>query len=764
MLVGALAAVSFAGALMLSLLVDSGQSVAVLYAVPIALVAIEFGTRAALASAALGVAMMAIEVHLLGLDVGALPFVTWAAGFFALAWLLGRYSNRLRHAFDVEQELRQSEARYRLLAENSNDLIVLVDLSGTTTYVSPACRSMLGVAPEQLIGRSVYELVHPEDRADLMKAFGTMAKLRQPVRSTCRAARTDGIEVWVEVSSRSVCDEDTGRVYGVIGVCRDVTERIGIEERLRASESVLAEAQGLAHIGSWQWDIEDDQVHWSDELYRIFGLNPDDPPGSYDRYLRRVHEDDRDLVARTVTKALADLQPFDLYHRAARADGSVRVVHGLGRVLADRDGRPTRLVGTAQDVTEQMLAEQATQESEARYRLLAENSTDMIAVADVEGVLRYLSPSCRRVLGHEPEDLIGRPVVELVNRADAVHVAQAYADLLDHPAAKTAPPFRVPRQDGDEVWLECSVRPIQGEDGRVVQVQAAARDVTPRVKAERALEQVHAQLERDAWELGRSNAELEQFAYDVSHDLGEPLGIMSQSARHLSTKLGDRLDDDGHKLLVTIVDGLDRTQTLISDLLRYSLVAREPVEPGAVDCEMVISEALEILEDSIAEKDATVSWGELPVVTGHRPQLGQVFQNLISNALKFVREGEQPSVRINASREADAWRFSVEDNGIGVAPAQGERVFEMFRRLHSRDAYAGTGIGLSICRRAVERHGGRIWIDASPRGGSIVSFTIPDVATANAGDQVGGESAGQLSMPLRIASATAAARSDTPSF
>ncbi len=255
--------------------------------------------------------------------------------------------------------------------------------------------------------------------------------------------------------------------------------------------------------------------------------------------------------------------------------------------------------------------------------------------------------------------------------------------------------------------------------------------MTRRVQAERALEQVHAQLERDARELGRSNAELEQFAYDVSHDLGEPLRIMSQSAGRLSSRCGDRLDDEGRRLLVTIVDGLDRTQTLISDLLRYSLVAREPVEPEAVDCGRVLREALEILEDSIAEKDATIEWDELPTVMGHRAQLARVFQNLISNALKFVREGERPLVQIRAHHEADAWRFSVEDNGIGIAPAQGERVFEMFRRLHTRDAFAGTGIGLSICRRAVERHGGRIWIEASPGGGSIVSFTIPDLLTAN---------------------------------
>ena len=683
---------------------------AVLYAVPIALVAIEFGSGAALASAALGAVLMAVEVRLLGLDVDALAFVTWAAGFVALGWLLGRYSNRLGRAVDIEQELRRSEARYRLLAENSTDMILQADLGGTTTYASPACRSVLGLAPGQMIGRNAYEFVHPEDRADMLRAFGAIADVRQPVRSTCRCLRADGSEVWVEVAARSLREEETGMAYGVVAACRDVTEHRRMEERLRASEGGLAVAQGMAHIGSWEWDIADDHVHWSDELYRIFGLELDDTPASYERYLARVLEDDRELVDQTVTKALADLQPFDLHHRTARPDGDVRVIHGLGRVLVDSNGRPVRMVGTAQDVTEHMHAEQATRQSEARYRLLAENSTDMIVVTDAEGTLKYVSPSCRLVLGYEPDAVIGRSLYALVNQDDVAQVARTHAALLEHPVATTVPAVRVPRQDGEEVWLECTVRPIRAEQGNVVQMQLAARDVTRRVQVERTLEEVHAQLERDAWELGRSNAELEQFAYDVSHDLGEPLRIMSQSAGCLSSRSGDRLDDEGRRLLLTIVDGLDRTQTLISDLLRYSLVAREPVEPKAVDCESVLREALEILEDSIAEKDATVEWDELPSVTGYRTLLAQVFQNVISNALKFVRDCERPSVQIRARHEADAWRFSIEDNGIGIAPAQGERVFEMFRRLHTRDAYAGTGIGLSICRRAVERHGGHIWI------------------------------------------------------
>jgi signal transduction histidine kinase len=201
--------------------------------------------------------------------------------------------------------------------------------------------------------------------------------------------------------------------------------------------------------------------------------------------------------------------------------------------------------------------------------------------------------------------------------------------------------------------------------------------------------------------------------------------MMSQFAGCLAEEYADRLGEEGRRLITSIVDGTDRMQTLISDLLEYSRVSREPPERTPVDCSAVFLETLELLEESIAEKGASVTADPLPAISAHPTQLRQIFQNLISNALKF--SGDSPlRVHVSANREPGAWRFSVQDNGIGIEPHQAKRVFELFRRLHPQDAYAGTGMGLSICHRIVERHGGRMWVEPAPGGGTTFYFTIPD--------------------------------------
>jgi light-regulated signal transduction histidine kinase (bacteriophytochrome) len=253
--------------------------------------------------------------------------------------------------------------------------------------------------------------------------------------------------------------------------------------------------------------------------------------------------------------------------------------------------------------------------------------------------------------------------------------------------------------------------------------------------------------------LERSNVALEHFACDASHDLNEPLRVMAHLTERLAVTTGGVLDEEGQRLLAGIVDGVDRMRSLIGDLLECSRAGGKPVQHDAVDCESVFEDTLHLLEESIAEKGATVTQGELPIIDANRCQIGQIFQNLISNALKFARDDSPLRVHVAARRQNGAWCFTVADNGIGIDPDRAEEVFELFRSLHPRDAYAGTGIGLSICKRIVADYDGRIWVESAPGGGSIFCFTIPD-SRGN----------GHSTSPLRIASATAAARSDTPSF
>jgi PAS domain S-box-containing protein len=378
-------------------------------------------------------------------------------------------------------------------------------------------------------------------------------------------------------------------------------------------------------------------------------------------------------------------------------------------------------------LVEHKRTEEGLRRSEARYRLLAENSTDVISVTDSDGVILYVSPSCEALVGFTPEELVGSSGLEFVHKDDLQLVNESYRWTPGEADRLRSPSFRVRRKDDTYVWTEVAIRPVVDPDsGKVLEMQASARDITERKLVEARLSRAHAELERQTAALKLSNVELERFAYDASHDLAEPLRMMAQSAGRLCREYGDSLDDDGRRLLVSLVDGLERAQTLIADLLEYSQVALSPLKREPIDCEALLGETLAVLEESIDEKRARITRDRLPTIHAHPTRLGQCFQNLLSNALKFAREDQALEIHVGAERQPGGWGFYVQDNGIGIDPSDADRAFELFGRLHPQDAYAGTGMGLSICRRVVEQHGGRIWVEPAPGGGSIFSFTIAD--------------------------------------
>jgi len=288
----------------------------------------------------------------------------------------------------------------------------------------------------------------------------------------------------------------------------------------------------------------------------------------------------------------------------------------------------------------------------------------------------------------------------------------------------------------DPLALEVSVTVIDGDDHHAPALLVQVVDVTERAaehphdaearrRAEEQLERTTAELEQRNAELERSNTDLQQFAYVASHDLSEPLRVVTGYLELISRRYAGRLDADADQFIHFTLDAVERMQALIRDLLAYSRVETEAREFEPVDVARLMEHVLAGLGRTIRERGADVEIGELPVVEADGSQLARVFQNLLANALKFTRD-VSPSVRVSATRVPNAWQFSVVDNGIGIEPRHRERIFQMFQRLHPRDAYPGTGIGLAICKRVVERHGGRIWAEEAPGGGSAFHFTVAD--------------------------------------
>jgi PAS domain S-box-containing protein len=405
-----------------------------------------------------------------------------------------------------------------------------------------------------------------------------------------------------------------------------------------------------------------------------------------------------------------------------RADGTtlpVEISLSPLVVAADR----SLVVAAVRDISDRRRAEEALRESEERFRKIFEEGPVGIAVVGPDLRLQQVNAAFAAITGRSPEELVGRSFAEITHPDDV----DADVELARRVFAGELPSYRIEkrylRPDGEAVWVDLTAAAVRDEAGGVRYGLAIVADISARKRAE-------AEREAAMAELQRSNAELAQFAYLASHDLQEPLRMVAGYVQLLARRYRGRLDATADEFIGYAVDGVERMQTLIRDLLDYCRIDAASRPFVDVDLGEVVSRVLSSLEPSVAASGATVEVGPLPVVRGDHVQLGQVFQNLLTNALKFVAPGTAPAVVVAARLSDDGreWVVSVSDNGIGVEPRFAERIFGMFQRLHTRDAYPGTGIGLAICKRVVERHGGRIWVEPRPSGGSIFSFTIPAAA------------------------------------
>jgi PAS domain S-box-containing protein len=377
----------------------------------------------------------------------------------------------------------------------------------------------------------------------------------------------------------------------------------------------------------------------------------------------------------------------------------------IGRAAAAFDRMADRLQATIQ-----------------RSETILSTAAEGIFGLDRAGRVIFANPSAVHLTGFSSAELIGSSAHDLVHHThsdgsayprDSCPVLQG---LADGSAAHVTDEVYW-RRDGSSFPVEYTSAPIV-EQGAIIGAVLTFRDVTDRRQAEQEL---HDRVE----DLARSNAELEQFAYVASHDLQEPLRAIVSYLQLLERRYHGQLDERSDRYIGHAVDGARRMQTLINDLLVYSRVGRRGASFSRVDTERVLSRALVNLRAALEESAAEVSHDPLPEVTADPTQLGQLFQNLVGNAVKFRAE-QRPRVHISAQREGDAWRFAVRDNGIGIEPPYVDRIFVLFQRLHGRAEYPGTGIGLAICKKIVERHGGQIWVESTPGQGSTFYFTIPE--------------------------------------
>ncbi|MFP8951737.1 PAS domain S-box protein [Natrialbaceae archaeon A-arb3/5] len=479
------------------------------------------------------------------------------------------------------------------------------------------------------------------------------------------------------------------------------------EERFRALVTTTSDAV-FSTNADWS---EMDSVEGSDFLADI----DEHGPSWVERY---VPPEDQPRVQETIDEAVRTKSSFELEHRVVREDGTVAWIVSRATPLLDEDGEITRWLGAADDVTERVERERYLEDSKERLEAAAEAGAVGTWEWHIPDDVMVTSASFAKKFGIDPDAATeGVPLEQFLSAIhddDRERIERKIEDVIES-GAEYEEEYRVWDGDGELRWVVARGHVEYDDDGNPVTFPGALADITERKQFEQKLEQ--------------SNKRLEQFAYAASHDLQEPLRMVTSYLQLIEHRYADELDEDGAEFIEFAVDGADRMRDMIEGLLEYSRVETrgDPFEP--IDLDAVLADVRQDLQMRIEESDAAITAESLPHVEGDPGQLRQVFQNLLSNAIEYSGD-DPPQVDISAVRNGSNAVVSVTDEGIGIDPDDRERVFEIFQSLHAKDDHSGTGIGLALCKRIIERHGGDIWVESEPGKGATFSFTLP-VASSN---------------------------------
>jgi PAS domain S-box-containing protein len=619
-------------------------------------------------------------------------------------------------------EHKESEAKYRGLLEAAPDGMVVVNQDGKIVLLNAQAEKQFGYHRDELLDQMVKSII-PEGFAERLIADGTRTAaeaLAQQIGTGIElyGLRKDGTSFPIEIMLSPLQSPEGILVTAAI---RDITVRKNADKHLAQMEAkyrglMEAAPDGMVVVNErgeivlLNAHAEKQFRYWRDELLgqKVKSIIPEG-------FAERLIADG----TRTAAEALAQQIGTGIELTGRRKDGSEFPIEIMLSPLESADG--ILVTAAIRDITVRRDADKHLAQMEARYRGLLEAAPDGMVVVNQRGEIVLLNAQAEKQFGYRRDELLSQKVTNIIPEGFAERLiadgtrtaAEALAQQIG-----TGIELNGLRKDGSEFPIEIMLSPLESAEG--ILVTAAIRDITTRKDAE-------ANLVESVKELNRSNEELEQFAYVASHDLQEPLRMVASYTQLLSRRYKGRLDADADEFIAFAVDGASRMQRLIQDLLAYSRVGKRGNEPVDVSSEESLQQAVINLRGAIEESGALVTHDPLPRVLADENQLILLFQNLVGNAIKYQNHGV-PKIHVSAARNGDPkWVFSVEDNGIGIDPKFFEKIFGMFQRLHKREEFAGTGMGLAICKKIVERHGGSISVESQPGMGATFHFTVAGI-------------------------------------
>ncbi len=587
--------------------------------------------------------------------------------------------------------------------------IYITDAEGRLTYFNAAAERLSGRKPE--IGVDQWCVTWKIFAADGTPLPHTKCPMAVALKGgevasgiECIAERPDGSRFWFTPFPGVLRDHD-GTITGGINMLVDITARKNAqldEQRAGQLLSAIVDSSDDAIISK---NLNGIITSWNKSAERIFGYTADEIVGKPVTMLipsDRLNEEP-EIITRLKRGERVD--HFETIRQ--RKDSSLLDISLTISPVRDTQGRIIGASKVARDVTEHHYAERIS-------RLLAaivDSSDDAIISKNLDGTITSWNKSAERLFGYTADEIVGKPVTTLIPSDRLSEEPEIIARLKKGERVDHFETIRR-RKDGSLLDISLTISPIRDAHGEISGASKIARDIT--------------QQKRIEAEIRRANLDLEQFAFSASHDLQEPLRNVKIYSELLDRRYSHKLDAEAKEFLGFLRTGATRMEALVTDLLTYSQVSRIDPRGETTDANEVLAETLDSLSSTIKENTACVTSDQLPLVQIHRSHLQQLLQNLIGNAVKYRTPDRNPAVHITAERSGQECIFSVSDNGIGIAPEYRETVFGLFKRLHTSDAYSGTGIGLAICQRIVERYRGRIWVESEPGRGSTFRFTIPD--------------------------------------
>jgi len=659
----------------------------------------------------------------------------------------------------TEKALRELATLNQAILDSANYTIISTTVEGTISTFNRAAEKCLGYSASEVVGKTTPALFHdPEEIVERSREL--CQELNTPIQPGFEAfvakvrrgeiderewsyIRRDGSRFPVLLSITALYNSDN-QIVGFLGIGSDMSLRKQAEQDLRDSQHFSQRIADTVPGILYLYDvIEQRNVYANRSTVELLGYTPENIQDiGTDLMSHLLHPEDIPYVLdhQQHLTTLTEDEHIILEYRMKHSNGEWRWLRSRETVFSRTvEGLPKLVLGIAEDITDYKRVEdvlrqtnedleqrvkQRTVELENAHQQLrfhVENSPLGVIEWDNQFRVQRWSKQAERMFGWKAEDVLGKRLMDwqFVYPDDLKFVHQKALNLLNPESPPEVVENRNLTKDGNVLYCQWYNSVLFDESNKVISILSLVQDQTERKHSEAQLKQLNHQLQR-------SNQDLEQFAYAASHDLREPLRKIRSYSDLLVKRYQGQLDERADKYIHYITDSVIRMQALITDLLTYSRVSRNELVLEPTDLGEILQQTLTDLSPAIEENQVIINTATLPIVQANPLQIGQVLQNLIANAIKFRRE-QPPQVNIQVDCQDNFWQISIQDNGIGIDPNYSDRIFAIFQRLHYREEYPGTGIGLAICQKIVERHGGKIWVESELGQGSTFYFTLPVV-------------------------------------